>query len=113
MQSTLQEHILRLELKIQTLCDQLTDPYRTNAERERFQAEIRVAELALAHYRKAYELEQSSTNPPDDEMGPDESAERRGHGRRPRGGHRTKLRTKIARRVPSRASHTAVLNQIR
>jgi hypothetical protein len=53
MQHILHEHILRLEDRIQALSDQLTDP-----ERDRLSDELRVAELALAYYRKAFELEQ-------------------------------------------------------
>ncbi len=58
MQHTLHEHILRLENRIQALSDQLTDSDRTIPERDRLSEELRVAELALAYYRKAFELEQ-------------------------------------------------------
>ena len=57
MDRTLHEHILYLEHRIQSLRDQLTESHRTAGERERVGAEIKVAELALAHYRAAYDLE--------------------------------------------------------
>ncbi len=58
MQNTLQAHILHLEHKIQESRDQLTNPALTPAERTRMQSEMEIAELALNHYVKAFELEQ-------------------------------------------------------
>ena len=94
MQNTLHEHIMRLELNIQTLRDQLTDPYLSTTERNQIESEIRVAELALAYYRKAYELEQTVTTPPPNEAGSNKEAAQRAHNRRLRRPPRTNLRTK-------------------
>jgi hypothetical protein len=57
MQSSLHDHIMFLEQSIQALSDRLTDPAHTTDERKRIHSQIRDAELALAHYRKAFELE--------------------------------------------------------
>lgn len=57
MQRSLHEHILSLETKIQELREQLTDHHRVQLELDSTEAELRVAELALTHYRSAYELE--------------------------------------------------------
>lgn len=58
MQENLHDHIIFIEEKIQTICDQLTHPNLTAHERERCEAELRVAETALAHYRLAFELKE-------------------------------------------------------
>ena len=57
MERTLGEHITYLQNRVQSLQRQLTDSTLTEIERNRIQAEIQVAELALSHYRKAFELE--------------------------------------------------------
>jgi hypothetical protein len=62
MQSTLHEHVLHLEHVIQALTDQLTDPRRKPSERDRFNYELRMAEISLRYYRKAFELEQRQIN---------------------------------------------------
>jgi len=59
MMQTLQSHIHHLEERIQTMSDRLTRPVLTPEDRTRIQSEILIAELALDHYRKAYELEQT------------------------------------------------------
>lgn len=58
MLRSLRDHIVELEMRIQTLRDKLTLPNLTEPERESVHAQIQVAELALSHYMKAYELEQ-------------------------------------------------------
>jgi hypothetical protein len=58
MERTLQEHIRFLEQRILRLTEQMARPIRTEEERNRLQAEILIAEQALAYYKKAYELEQ-------------------------------------------------------
>lgn len=58
MRHTLQKHVLGLEERIQTLREQLTVPGRSKRELHRARTDIRVAELALDHYRMAHELEQ-------------------------------------------------------
>lgn len=113
MQSTLHEHIMHLELKIQTLRDQLTAPYLTGLEHDRIQSEIHVAELALAHYRKAFELEHSFTGPPSGETGSENSSAQRNHGRRSRRVPRTGLRTNLVLCSASHASPLAFVNQIK
>ena len=100
MQNTLHEHIMRLELNIQALSDQLTDPHLTTPERDQIESEIRIAELALAHYRKAYELEQTVTGPPAGEAGSNKEAAQRAHNRRSRRLPRTNVRAK-GRVVPA------------
>jgi hypothetical protein len=57
MQQTLHQHIVRLEEMIQRLSDELTKPHRPSSEIERITGEIKKAELALAHYRAAFDLE--------------------------------------------------------
>jgi hypothetical protein len=69
MQNTLRHHVLFLEHRLQTLNDQLTSPQPLNVGHESLQSEIRVVQSALAHYQKAFDLEQlivssqSSTTP--------------------------------------------------
>jgi hypothetical protein len=58
MQRTLNDHILQLHQTLQELGDQLTKPAISSAERKRVESEIRVAELALTCYLKAFEIEQ-------------------------------------------------------
>lgn len=94
MQNTLHEHIMRLELNIQTMRDQLTDPHLVDAERDHIKTEIRVAELALVYYRKAYELEQTVTSPPAGQAGSNKEAVQRSHNRRSRRAPRTSVRAK-------------------
>ena len=64
MQHTLHEHIIRLEERIQELRNQLTVASRSRVELAPVQLELEAAELALAHYRAAYRLEQSSLSGP-------------------------------------------------
>ena len=61
MQHTLHEHIILLEQRIQILRDQLTGGVRESVEIERVSAEINTAELALLYYRKAFELENQTS----------------------------------------------------
>lgn len=58
MQQTLHSHISHLKEVIGILDDRLADSQLTPAERVQLSAELRVAQLALVHYRQAYELEQ-------------------------------------------------------
>lgn len=50
-------HIQELEDRIQLLSVQMMDTLKTQADRNRLEAELRVAQQALGHYRKALELE--------------------------------------------------------
>lgn len=57
MDRPVKNHISLLEERIQELNRALMDDTRTLVERNRFESEIRAAELALTHYRAALELE--------------------------------------------------------
>ena len=59
METTLRVHIRNLEERLQTLTEQLMANRVSREERNRLEAEIRAANLALAHYRTAIELEKS------------------------------------------------------
>jgi hypothetical protein len=56
----LRSHILDLEHRLQAMRDQLTRPALTPEEREHIEMRMRASELALEHYRQAFELEQKS-----------------------------------------------------
>lgn len=58
MLRSLRDHMVELEMRIQALRDKLTLPNLTEEERARTNSQIQVAELALSHYMKAFELEQ-------------------------------------------------------
>lgn len=58
MQRPLQEHIASLEEKIAHLKTQANHADRTAAERYQAALDLGIAERALIHFRKAYELEQ-------------------------------------------------------
>lgn len=58
MKRTLQEHISSLEQKIQTLRAQCDDLARPSDERLALTVDLDLAERALEHFRKAFELEQ-------------------------------------------------------
>lgn len=57
MERPLKEHISFLETQVQKLNADVMNNSRTQAERNRIEAEIRATELALVYYRKALELE--------------------------------------------------------
>ena len=113
MQNTLHEHIMRLELNIQSLRDRLTDPHLASPERDQIQSEIQVAELALEYYRMAYKLEQTVTNPPPGEAGASKDAAPRAHGPRSRRNPRSNLRTNPILCEESHASPVAFVNQVK
>jgi hypothetical protein len=58
MDRTVRDHISHLEARLSSLNTEMMEQARTRVERNRIESEIRVAELALSHYRKALELEQ-------------------------------------------------------
>jgi len=62
MDLTLKEHLRRLEDLLQILNRQIMEN-RTLDERNRLEAEIRAANLAIAHYKAAVELERSLHTP--------------------------------------------------
>jgi uncharacterized protein YlxW (UPF0749 family) len=57
MERPVKEHIYFLERRVQKLNRLIMDNTRTQEERNRLESEIRAAQLALDHYRKALELE--------------------------------------------------------
>jgi hypothetical protein len=72
MRHSLHSHIIYLENKIQSLRDRLTTSRLGAEEIQVLEAQIYHAELALEHYRKAYALEISVSNPePPDTSGPE------------------------------------------
>jgi hypothetical protein len=58
MQRPLQDHIAYLEQRIEILKAQQSDAERTAGERLQSSIDLRIAERALVHFRKAFELEQ-------------------------------------------------------
>lgn len=60
MLQPLRDHILNLEHRLQALRDELTRSTLTPEDRRRMEKTIRVTELALRHYLKAFELERRS-----------------------------------------------------
>ena len=63
MRHSLHSHIIYLEHKIQSLRDLLTRSHLTAEEIDCLKAQIYQAELAVEHYRQAYALELSVSNP--------------------------------------------------
>jgi len=57
MERPVKEHIYFLERRVQKLNRLIMDNTRTQEERNRLESEIRAAQLALDHYRKALEME--------------------------------------------------------
>ena len=62
MDLTLKEHLRRLEDRLQILNRQIMEN-RSLDERNQLEAEIRAANLAIAHYKAAVELERSLHTP--------------------------------------------------
>jgi hypothetical protein len=58
MDRTLREHITKLEQRVKFLSEQLMDTQDPTA-RNRMEADIRAANLALTHYRAALQVEES------------------------------------------------------
>lgn len=58
MDRTLRDHIAHLDTRLRELTTQIMDNTTTLAERNRIEAEIRAAELAISYYKKALELEE-------------------------------------------------------
>lgn len=59
MNRTLKQHIEILEERLAHLNERLLFNRIDHKQRNRVEAEIRAAQLALDHYRKAFELEQT------------------------------------------------------
>lgn len=62
MQQTLHQHIIRLEERLQELCNQLIVASHARVELAPLQLELEAAETGLAHYRAAYRLEQAAVS---------------------------------------------------
>jgi len=65
MDKPLGEHIRRLETRLQELTDRLMDSDARKQGRNELEAEIRAVNLALSHYRGAFELEKALVRPPE------------------------------------------------
>jgi hypothetical protein len=63
MRHSLHSHIIYLENKIQSLKERLTGSHFTDEERQSMESQVYHAEMALKHYREAYLLELSVSNP--------------------------------------------------
>jgi hypothetical protein len=59
MDRPLKEHIEFVEQQLQSLNHRIMEDGHTNEERNRLESEIRAAQLALQHYKKALALEES------------------------------------------------------
>jgi len=57
MQTSVGEHIRKLEERLELLNMQVMENRRALAERNQIESEIRAVNLALSHYRAALELE--------------------------------------------------------
>ena len=63
MQTPLGEHIRKLEERLRVLNMQIMENTQTLNERNKIEAEIRAANLALTYYKAALELERSLSLP--------------------------------------------------
>ena len=62
MQRPLREHIAYLEEKIENIKRRSAEFDRTEAEKSEMQIDLGIAERALVHFQKAFELEQRLTS---------------------------------------------------
>ena len=62
MDVSIRQHLQNLERRLEQLSRQIMEN-RTREERNKLEAEIRAANLAIAHYKAAIDLEQSMTTP--------------------------------------------------
>jgi hypothetical protein len=60
MEKSVREHLRTLDQRLQALSQQIMEN-RSLEERNKLEAEIRAANLAIAHYKAALELEQNLT----------------------------------------------------
>lgn len=59
MDVTVRDHLQRLQLRVENLSQKSMERNLAQEERNRLEAEIRAANLAITHYQAALELEQS------------------------------------------------------
>ena len=57
MDRPLKQHVTELEKRIQELSQEMMRNRKTREERNRIEAELRVAQQALTHYQQAIKLE--------------------------------------------------------
>jgi len=57
MEKPLKVHISELEKRVQKLSQEMMENQKTRLERNRIEAELRVAQQALEHYQQAIRLE--------------------------------------------------------
>jgi hypothetical protein len=57
MDKPLRQHITELEKRVQQLSQEMMQNRKTREERNRIEAELRVAQQALTHYQQAFRLE--------------------------------------------------------
>ncbi len=62
MENSVREHLRKLDERLQLLSRQIMENRRSLEERNKLEAEIRAANLAIAHYKAALELEQTLTS---------------------------------------------------
>jgi hypothetical protein len=63
MDVSVREHLQKLEQRLQLLGQEIMEKASLD-ERNKLEAEIRAANLAIAHYKAALELEESLSNRP-------------------------------------------------
>ena len=64
MDVSVREHLQKLERRLQLLSQEIMESASLD-ERNKLEAEIRAANLAIAHYKAALELEESLSNQPE------------------------------------------------
>jgi len=57
MEKPVRQHIAELQLRVQQLSREIMQNRKTREERNRVEAELRVAQQALTHYQQAIKLE--------------------------------------------------------
>lgn len=61
MNRTLKDHVTALENRIASLGAEIMRNHQGRAERNKLEAELRIVQMALIHYREAIELEKKIT----------------------------------------------------
>lgn len=105
MRHSLRAHILYLEGIVQYARERLTAHHLSEEELEDFRLQLTLAESALEHYRRAYELELSVSGPESPGHPDSESGSGRGNEGKPNrdGGKGGRKGSKSARRRTARA----------
>jgi hypothetical protein len=105
MNRSLHDHVIDLEHSVQALRDRLTDLALTDPERKQLHAAMARAELALAYYRKAHDLEQSvaGTTPTPSAGSENLTRSEQGRPNAPQDRHRSRSKTRKRHHVRSKA----------